>query len=162
MKQTKKHDIFNLPFTQTLSINVLVVLDKHFLPNSNLHKISNINTVNFSYSCIPNVGSIIKSYNKKLINAENKQTKDGNCKKRKNARWKVNVDLNIYTNVQLQQQIIPKKCTQVQQKVTLSNDVTATKSHLKVENMQIRHHFQSASGKQKLNTIPPKSNVVYS
>ena len=93
MKQTKKHDIFNLPFTETLSINVLVVLGKHFLPNSNLHKISNINTVNFSYSCIPNVGSIIKSYNKKLINAENKQTKDCNCKKRKNARWKVNVDI---------------------------------------------------------------------
>ena len=47
-----------------------------------MHKIFNRNTVKASYSCTPNVGSIIKSHNKKLTNAENKQTKKFNCRKK--------------------------------------------------------------------------------
>ena len=57
-------------------------LDKHFPPNNQLHKIFNRNTVKVSYSCTPNVDSIIKSLNKKLTNAENKKTKDCNCRKK--------------------------------------------------------------------------------
>ena len=45
-------------------------------------KIFNRNTVKFSYSCTPNEGSIIKSRNKKLIYAENKETKDCSCRKK--------------------------------------------------------------------------------
>ena len=57
--------------------------------------------------------------------------------KSKIVRWKVNADLRIsYTNVQLQQQVIHERLTQVQQKVTLSNDITITRSHLEIENMQ--------------------------
>ena len=58
----------------------LNLLDKYFPPKNQLHKISNRNKA--SYSCTPNVGSIIKSQNKKLSNAENKQTKDCNCRKK--------------------------------------------------------------------------------
>ena len=47
-----------------------------------LHKIFSRNTVKVSYSCTPNVGSIIKSHNKKLTNAENKQTKHCNCRRK--------------------------------------------------------------------------------
>ena len=47
-----------------------------------LHKIFNRNTVKVSYSCTPNVGSIIKSHNKKLTNAEKQQTKHCNCRKK--------------------------------------------------------------------------------
>ena len=76
---------FNLPFSQAVSTNVakrfLDLLDKHSLPNNQLHKILNRNTVNISYSYTPNVSSIIKSHNKKLINAENKQLTDCNCRK---------------------------------------------------------------------------------
>ena len=61
---------FNPPFSQTVSTNVgkrfLNLLDKHFPPNNQLHKIFNRNTVKVSYSCTPNMGSIIKSHNKKL------------------------------------------------------------------------------------------------
>ena len=46
------------------------------------------------------MGSIIKSHNTKLTNAENKQRKIVTVEKRKNVRWKVIVDLKIsYTNV---------------------------------------------------------------
>ena len=68
--------------------------------------------------------------------------------KRKNVGWKVNGDLKIsYKNVQLQQKVIPKKLTQVQQKVTLSNDITTTESHLEIENMQMIHHYRNTSWK---------------
>ena len=67
---------FNPPFSQTVSTYVakrfLDLLDKHFPTNNHLHKIFNGNTVKVSYSCTPNIGSIIKSHNKKLTNAENK------------------------------------------------------------------------------------------
>ena len=47
-----------------------------------LHKIFNRNTVKVSYSCRPNVGSIIKSHNKKLANAQNSHTNDCTCSKK--------------------------------------------------------------------------------
>ena len=95
---------FNPTFSQRVSTNVakqfLEFLDKHFLPYNQLHKIFNRNTVKVSYSCTPNVGSIIKSHNKKMTNAKSKQKKDCNCRKMVDSRWKVNVDLKIsYTNV---------------------------------------------------------------
>ena len=53
---------FNPPFSQTVSNNVgrrfLNVLDKHFPPNNQLHKIFNRNTVKVSYCCTPKVGYI--------------------------------------------------------------------------------------------------------
>ena len=77
---------FNLPFSQPVSINVgkqfLDLLDKHFSPSNQLHKIFNRNTVIVSYSCTPNVGSIIKSHNKKLTHAENKPAKVCNHRKK--------------------------------------------------------------------------------
>ena len=76
-KQNRERNIiwFNPPFIQPVSINVpkqfLDLLDKYFPQNNQLHKVSNKNTVKASYSCTPNMGSIIKSHNKNLINAEN-------------------------------------------------------------------------------------------
>ena len=80
----------NPPFSQAVSTNVvnrfLDLLDKHFPQNNQLHKIFNRNTVKVSYSCAPNVGSIIKSHNKKVTNAENKVicyiTAEGDFKQR--------------------------------------------------------------------------------
>ena len=47
-----------------------------------MHKICNRNTVKVSYSCMPNGGSVITSHSKKLTNAEKKQTKHCNCRKK--------------------------------------------------------------------------------
>ena len=77
-KQSRQRNIiwFNPPFSQAVSTNIakqfLDLSDKHFPQNNQLHKIFNRNTVKVSYSCTPNVGSIIKSHNKKLTNAEKK------------------------------------------------------------------------------------------
>ena len=77
---------FNPPFSQTVSTNVakrfLNLLDKHFPRSNKLHKIFNRNTIKVSYSCTPNVKSIINSHNKKLINNENKVVKNCNCSKK--------------------------------------------------------------------------------
>ena len=77
---------FNPSFSQTVSTNVanqfLDLSNKIFSPNNQLHKIFNRNTVKVSFSCSPIVDSIVKSNNKKLTNAENKQTKDCNCRKK--------------------------------------------------------------------------------
>ena len=87
-KRTRQRNIirFNPSFSQKVSTNVakrfLDLLDKYFPQNNQLHKIFNKNTVKISYSCTPNVGSIIKSLNKKLTNGENKQTKNCNCGKK--------------------------------------------------------------------------------
>ena len=64
---------FNSPFRREVSTNVgkkfLQLLRHHFPPSNKLHKIFNNNTVKVSYFCTQNVASIIKSHNKKLINA---------------------------------------------------------------------------------------------
>ena len=85
-KQSRQRNIiwFNSPFSQAVSTNVakrfLDLLDKHFSQNNQLHNMFNRNTIKVSYSSTPNVGSIIKSYNKKLTNAESKQIKHCNCR----------------------------------------------------------------------------------
>ena len=87
-KQSRQRNIiwFNPPFSQAVSTNVakrfLDLIDKHFPQNNQLHKTFNRNTVKVSYSCTANVGSIIKSHNKKVTNAENMQTKRCNCRKK--------------------------------------------------------------------------------
>ena len=87
-RQNRQRNIiwFNPPFSQTVSTNAakrfLNLLDKHFPPNNILHKIFNRNTVNVSYSCTPNIKSMINSHNRKLINAENKVNKNCNCRKK--------------------------------------------------------------------------------
>ena len=87
-RRNKQRNIiwFNPRFNQTVSTNVakrfLDPLNKHFPPNNQFHKKFNRNNVKVSYFCAPNVRSIIKSHSKKLVNAENKQTKDCNCRKK--------------------------------------------------------------------------------
>ena len=77
-KRSRQRNIiwFNPPFSQAVSTYIAKqfrdLLDKHFPQNNQLQKIFNRNTVKVSYSCTPNVGSIIKSHNKKLTNAEKK------------------------------------------------------------------------------------------
>ena len=55
-RRNRQRDIicFNMPFSQTVSTNVgkpfFNLSDKHFLPNNQLHKIFNENTIKVSYS----------------------------------------------------------------------------------------------------------------
>ena len=63
---------FNLPYSQNVETNVaksfLSLIDKHFPKSHKLHKIFNRNNVKVSYSCTTNMGNIIKSHNRKILN----------------------------------------------------------------------------------------------
>ena len=53
-----------------------------FDENHPLRKIFNSNTINISYSCMPNMGRIISMHNNKILNGKRKEdTKSCNCKK---------------------------------------------------------------------------------
>ena len=62
---------FNPPFSKSVKTNIarnfLQLLDKHFPPTSRLHKIFNRNTVKVSYSCMPNVKSVISRHNNHIL-----------------------------------------------------------------------------------------------
>ena len=60
----------------------LLLIDKHFPKNNPLHKIINRKTIKISYSCCPNVSSIISAHNKKILtNKVNEQnSKKCNCR----------------------------------------------------------------------------------
>ena len=71
-RQRKRKVIwFNPPFSKSVATNVakrfICLVDKHFKKPSKLSKIFNRNTLKVSYSCMPNVASIITSHNKKIL-----------------------------------------------------------------------------------------------
>ena len=62
--------------------NFLQLLDKHFPAGNPLHKLFNRNNVKISYSCLPNVKSIISRHNKRILSSNTvRETKDNcNCR----------------------------------------------------------------------------------
>ena len=88
-KDKRKRDIvwFNPPYNTQVKTNIgksfLQLIDKHFPPNHNLRKIVNRNCVKISYSCTPNIKTIIQAHNTKTLQKHiqqepNKETK-ANC-----------------------------------------------------------------------------------
>ena len=76
----KRHRIvssygFNPPDSLAVITNVakkfFQLTDLHFPPSNKSHKTFNRNNVKVSYCCTQNVGNIIKSHNKKVINSSN-------------------------------------------------------------------------------------------
>ena len=63
-------------------MNFLEIVDVCFPKGSKLHKLFNRNTVKVSYSCMPNVKSIIDSHNKKItLNSSMPEVEQGcNCR----------------------------------------------------------------------------------
>ena len=86
-KHSRKIIWFNPPYPQSVKTNVarkfLQLLDKHFHKDHVLHKIFNRNTVKVSYSCTPNIGSIIRAHNRKVLRPtdNNHPLKGCNCRK---------------------------------------------------------------------------------
>ena len=70
-KKKRKRNIiwFNLPYSKSFKTNIgrifIKLINKHFPPNHKFVKIFNKNTINFSYSCMPNMRSKINGHNKK-------------------------------------------------------------------------------------------------
>ena len=55
-------------FNPSYSANVVIRVGKHFPPYNKSHKIFNRNIVKASYSCLPNIKTIINSHNHKVTN----------------------------------------------------------------------------------------------
>ena len=87
---------FNTPCSRAVITNVakkfLQLIDLHFPPSNKFHKIFHRNNVKVSYCCTQNVGNIIKSNNKKLINSSNHHEQPCNCRKKKIVLWKENAE----------------------------------------------------------------------
>ena len=77
---------FNPPYSHAVITNVtkkfLQLIDLHFPPSNKFHQIFNRNNVKVSYCCTQNLGNIIKSHNKKLINSSNRHEHPCNCRKK--------------------------------------------------------------------------------
>ena len=62
---------YNPPYSMNVKTNVgkifFKLLRKHFPPSHPMYTIFNTNKVKISYSCFPNIGSIISSHNNDLI-----------------------------------------------------------------------------------------------
>ena len=69
--RTRNVTWFNPPYNASVSTNIgskfLRIIDKCFPPSHPLRKICSRNTLKLSYSCMPNVATIISSHNKRLL-----------------------------------------------------------------------------------------------
>ena len=85
-------------FSNNVSTNVgkkfLRLLDKHFPPKHKFYPILNRNCVKISYSCMPNMAFIIKSYNAKLMKSASgnsiPHTREAICNCRNKDHWPLN------------------------------------------------------------------------
>ena len=71
-KRTRNVTWFNPPYSDNITTNIgktfFKLLDKCFPPGHQLRKLLNRNTVKLSYSCMPNVKSIISMHNRSTVN----------------------------------------------------------------------------------------------
>ena len=74
---------FNPPFSLNVKSKIgkllLSLVDKHFPKKSKFHKIFNSNTIKISYSCMPNMKTIINQHNHKVINKDTNNHDEINC-----------------------------------------------------------------------------------
>ena len=73
---------FNPPYSENVSTKVgkifLQLIKKHFPPESPLHKLFNSQNMRISYSCFPNMHSIISAHNKNILEPR-RETSDFGC-----------------------------------------------------------------------------------
>ena len=81
-KRNRKVLWFNPPFSKSVKTNVgklfLQMVKKHFTRQHRFFKIFNSNNIKLSYSCMPNVGNIIKQTNMRTLD-EPVVNRDGQC-----------------------------------------------------------------------------------
>ena len=70
-KPSAEHHLVQPTLQQQCTTNIgrrfRSLISKHFPKNSQLHKIFNRNTLKLSYSCMPNLATIIKRHNNKVL-----------------------------------------------------------------------------------------------
>jgi hypothetical protein len=83
-KRSRKVIWFNPPYSSNVITNIgkkfFRLIDKHFPQGHRLHKLFNRNTVKLSYSCLPNIGSVLKSTRQQASKEPSTQDKMCNCR----------------------------------------------------------------------------------
>ena len=85
-QRRRKITYFNPPYNAAVTTNIgrefLNLIDKHFPNHSPYRKIFNRNTIKLSYSCTPNIKSVISSHNKNILKKTTTEqaTKTCNCR----------------------------------------------------------------------------------
>ncbi|KAL9988996.1 hypothetical protein ACROYT_G003499 [Oculina patagonica] len=115
-KRTRNITWFNPPFDSNVKTNLgrkfLQIVDKCFPKNHPLHKIFNRHTLKLSYSCMPNMKSIISSHNKHVLSKTNTPTQQPdtcNCRKKPDCPLEGNC---LQTNVIYQATITTETTTE--------------------------------------------------
>ena len=89
--ETRKRRYYILWYNPPFSLNVktdigkkfLYLILKHIPPNNKFHNLFNKNNVKISYSCLPNIGSIINSHNKRILTTnDSNDTSNCNCRQK--------------------------------------------------------------------------------
>ena len=99
-KRTRKRQTiwYNPPFSKSVTTNVaqkfLRLVDRHFPKKSKLHKIFNRDTLKVSYSCMPNMSTLIKAHNNRMRRNETHQQAENNKGSECNCRNKENCPLD--------------------------------------------------------------------
>ena len=90
-RRNRKRQIiwFNPPYNKGCATNIgrrfLQLIQKHFEEKSHpLHKIFNRHTLKLSYSCMPNMASIIRSHNKQIAHPRDNNIDPCNCRVKDN------------------------------------------------------------------------------
>ena len=84
-KLNRKRNIiwFNPPYSKNVATKVgnqfLKLINKHFPRHHKFYKLFNKNNVKVSYSCMPNMKSIINGHNKKIINPQPLTNEERKC-----------------------------------------------------------------------------------
>lgn len=84
-KRSRKRNItwFNPPYSNNVKTNIgrrfLTLIDKCFPPSHHLSKLINRNNIKVSYSCMPNIGQIISSHNRKILKTINPPEDKPSC-----------------------------------------------------------------------------------
>lgn len=85
-KRSRKRKIiwFNPPYCKSVKTNIgkkfLQIVNKYFGDSSKFKKYLNKNNIKLSYSCLPNIETIIKNHNKKLTNNNKNEDETCNCR----------------------------------------------------------------------------------
>ena len=93
-RRRKSAIFFNAPFCLSVKSSIgkefLKIVDRHFNPNHPYHSIFNRKTIKLSYSCMTNIGSIIRAHNTQVLENtgldESETAKTCNCTKAKKSQ----------------------------------------------------------------------------
>ena len=82
-KRSRRITKYNPPYSKNVATNIgkefFKLLRLHFPKQHPLHRLFNDNTVKLSYSCMPNMDSIVKAHNTKILRKEEENIEEKSC-----------------------------------------------------------------------------------